>query len=113
MAETRFEVEDRMAIRLSSVSIRGEDGKFADYPLAPPSHPEFYGMGHALYSTAPDYMPFLRMYLHKGQLEGKRLLSEKAGETLLSNQIGDIKLAILKTVVPAPTPDAELFPCRN
>ena len=99
MPDTRFEVEDRMTGRLSSVSIRGEDGKFADYPIAPPSRPEFYGMGHALYSTAPDYMRFLRMYLNKGQLDGKRLLSERAVETLLSNQIGDIKIGLLKTVV--------------
>jgi CubicO group peptidase (beta-lactamase class C family) len=113
MLDTRFEVEDRMASRLSSVSIRGEDGKFADYPLAPPSHPEFYGMGHALYSTAPDYMRFLRMYLNKGQLDGKRLLSEKGVETLLSNQIGDIKVGMLKTVVPALTADAEFFPGRK
>jgi tryptophanyl-tRNA synthetase len=102
-----------MTSRLSSVSIRGEDGKFAEYPLAPPSHPEFYGMGHALYSTAPDYMRFLRMYLNKGQLDGKRLLSEKGVETLLSNQIGGLKVGMLKTVVPALTADAEFFPGRK
>ena len=113
MPDTRFEVEDRMTGRLSSVSIRGEDGKFADYPIAPPSRPEFYGMGHALYSTAPDYMRFLRMYLNKGQLDGKRLLSERAVETLLSNQIGDTKVGLLKTVVPALTADAEFFPGRK
>jgi methyl acetate hydrolase len=67
-------------------------------------------MGHALYSTALDYMRFLRMYLNKGQLDGKRLLSEKGVETLLSNQIGDIKIGMLKTVVPALTADAEFFP---
>jgi CubicO group peptidase (beta-lactamase class C family) len=113
MPDTSFEVEDRMTSRLSSVSIRGEDGKFTDYPIAPPSHPEFYGMGHALYSTAPDYMRFLRMYLNKGQLDGKRLLSEKAVETLLSNQIGDTRIGLLKTVVPALTADAEFFPGRK
>jgi len=70
-------------------------------------------MGHALYSTAPDYMRFLRMYLNKGQLDGKRLLSERAVETPLSNQIGDIKIGLLKTVVPALTADAEFFPGRK
>ena len=82
MADTRFEVEDHMASRLASVSIRGEDGKFGDIAIAPPSHPDFYGMGHSLYSTAPDYMRFLRMYLNKGQLDGRRLLSEKAIDSL-------------------------------
>ena len=73
-----------MASRLATVSSRGEDGKFSDFAIAPPSDPEFYGMGHALYSTAPDFMRLLRMYLNKGQLEGKRLLSEKAVQSLLS-----------------------------
>ena len=78
-----------------------------------PPHPEFYGMGHCLYSTAPDYMRFLRMYLNKGQLDGRRLLSENAVETLLANQIGDLKVGMLKTVVPPITADAEFFPGRR
>ena len=113
MPDTRFEVEDRMAGRLASVSIRGEDGKFGDFALAPPSHPEFYGMGHALDSTAPDYMRFIRMYLNKGQLDGKRLISEKGVDNLLANQIGNIRVGLLKTVVPAITADAEFFPGRS
>ena len=36
-------------------------------------------MGHALYSTAPDYMRFLRMFLNRGQLDGERILSEAGG----------------------------------
>jgi methyl acetate hydrolase len=110
MADTRFEVEHHMASRLSSVSIRGEDGKFGDIAIAPPSHPEFYGMGHCLYSTAPDYMRFLRMYLNKGQLDGRRLLSEKAIDSLLSNQIGGIEIPVLKTAAPPITADVDIFP---
>ena len=110
MADTQFEVEDHTASRLSSVSIRGEDGKFGDIAIAPPSHPEFYGMGHCLYSTAPDYMRFLRMYLNKGQLDGRRLLSEKAIDSLLSNQIGGIEIPVLKTASPPITADVDIFP---
>jgi methyl acetate hydrolase len=113
MVDTRFEVEDHMASRLATVSSRGEDGKFSDFAIAPPSNPEFYGMGHALYSTAPDFMSFLRMYLNKGQLDGKRLLSEQTVQFLLSNHIGDLKVGMLKTVVPAITADAEFFPGRK
>jgi hypothetical protein len=57
-----------MAKRLAEAKIRGEDGKFAPYDIAPPSNPEVYGMGHALYSTAPDYIQFLRMFLNRGKL---------------------------------------------
>jgi methyl acetate hydrolase len=113
MPDTQFEVEERLASRLAAVSIRGEDGRFADFALAPPSNPEFYGMGHALYSTAPDYMRFLRMYLNKGALDGKRILSEAGLQTMLSNQIGNTPIPCLKTVVPAITADAEFFPGRR
>jgi CubicO group peptidase (beta-lactamase class C family) len=113
MPDTRFEVEAQMAPRLASVAMRGEDGKFADFALAPPSNPEFYGMGHALYSTAPDYMRFLRMYLNKGTLDGKRILSAAGVDAMLANQIGDTPIPRLKTVAPPITADAEFFPGKR
>lgn len=113
MQDTRFEVEPDIAPRLSSVHMRGEDGFFADFELAPPSKPAFHGMGHSLYSTAPDYMRFLRMYLNKGQLDGHRILSEAGLARLLPNQIGDISTPLLKTAAPSITADAEFFPGRK
>lgn len=113
MDDTRFEVEPHMTSRLASVKIRGEDGKFGDFEIAPPSRPEFYGMGHALYSTAPDYLRFLRMFLNKGQLDGARILSETGLAAMLANQIGDIPIPLLKTAVPPITADAEFFPGKR
>jgi len=113
MSDTAFEVEAHMAARLAAVKIRGEDGKFADFAIAPPSKPEFYGMGHALYSTAPDYLRFLRMFLNKGTLDGARILSTAGLERMLANQIGDIPIPCLKTAVPAITADAEFFPGKK
>ena len=113
MHDTRFEVEPHMTARLASVSIRGEDGRFNDFSLAPPSNPEFYGMGHALYSTAPDYMRFLRMVLNKGALDGHRILREASLAAMLGNQIGDMPISRLKSVVPALSADFELFPGRR
>ena len=113
MADTRFEVEEHMAARLAAVKARGEDGKFADFELAPPSHPEFYGMGHALYSTAPDYMRFLRMVLNKGVLDNARVLSEAGVGSTLAHQIGGLPIPCLKTAAPAITADFEFFPGRR
>jgi CubicO group peptidase (beta-lactamase class C family) len=110
MPDTNFEVSDEMAKRLAGVKARGEDGQFADFDLAPPSNPEVYGMGHALYSTAPDYMRFVRMFLNKGQLDGNRVLSEGGVETMLANHIGELRVVMLKTVAPPITADAEFFP---
>ena len=72
MTDTAFEVSDAMNKRLAAVKIRGEDGTFGPFEIAPPPNPEVYGMGHALYSTAPDYIKFLRMYLNRGTLNGNR-----------------------------------------
>ncbi len=106
MSDTAFE-PDGLEARLSDVSIRGEDGKFGPMELAPPSQPEFYGMGHALYSTAPDYMRFLRMVLNKGQLDGRRVLSEQAVSTMLSDHMDGLKFETMKSVSPL-TADVEM-----
>lgn len=110
MTSTDFELTGTMADRLAVLKARGEDGQFADFELSPPSEPEFYGMGHALYSTAPDYLRFVRMFLNKGQLDGRRILSEQAVEMMLANHIGDLDVVEMKTVAPAVTADAEFFP---
>lgn len=110
MVDTGFEVSAAMAPRLAGVKARGEDGQFVDFDLAPPAQPEFYGMGHALYSTAPDYLRFLRMFLNRGALDGRRVLSETGVEAMLANAIGDLRLARLVTTAPPVTADAEFFP---
>jgi methyl acetate hydrolase len=113
MRDTRFEPEPDLLPRLATVRMRGEDGHFADFELAPPAKPDFYGMGHALYSTAPDYMRFLRMFLNRGQLDGRRILSEAGLKSMLANQIGNIPIPLLKTAAPPVTADAEFFPGRK
>jgi len=110
MTSTAFECEGALAARLASVNARGEDGRFAPFELAPPSHPEFYGMGHTLYSTAGDYMRFTRMFLNRGALDGQRVLSEKAVQTMLGNHIGDLHVGKLTTAAPPITADVDLFP---
>ena len=110
MTSTAFECEGALAARLASVSARGEDGRFAPFELAPPVHPEFYGMGHALYSTAGDYMRFLRMFLNKGALDGHRVLSEKGVQTMFTNQIRELRVGTLTTAAPPVSADVDLFP---
>ena len=110
MSDTVFEVGNDHAGRLCTVYARGEDGNFAPFELAPPPQPEFYGMGHALYSTAPDYMRFLRMFLNRGQLDDQRVLSEAAVDQMLANHIGDLRIGRMTTVVPGLSADVDLFP---
>ncbi|NNF78305.1 MAG: beta-lactamase family protein, partial [Rhizobiales bacterium] len=110
MTDTAFEPEGALASRLAAVKIRNEAGVLEDFELAPPAHPEFYGMGHALYSTGPDYLRFLRMFLNKGALDGARILSEAGVRRMLENHIGDIRIGKMVSVAPALTADVDLFP---
>ena len=110
MADTDVEVRDAMAGRLAGVKARGEDGVFGDFDLAPPSEPEFYGMGHALYSTPQDYMRFLRMFLNKGALDRARVLSEAGVARMLENQMGPLSFEKMVTVAPPITADCDPFP---
>lgn len=109
MDDTAFE-PDALTDRLAQVSMRGPDGAFAPFELAPPPKPEFYGMGHALYSTAPDYMRFLRMVLNKGQLDGERVLSEPAVAEMLADQMHGLTFQNMHTAAPAVSADVELPP---
>jgi CubicO group peptidase (beta-lactamase class C family) len=109
MGNTAFE-PDGMEGRMSDVSIRGEDGKFAPFEIAPPPKPEFYGMGHALYSTAPDYLRFLRMVLNGGELDGNRVLSAEVLEQMLADQMRGLEFRPMISVAPPLTADVNLFP---
>lgn len=106
MSSTAFE-PDGLADRIADVAIRGEDGVFGPMEIAPPTKPEMYGMGHALYSTAGDYMRFLRMILNKGVLDGNRILSEASVTNMLADQMNGLAFQPMQSVSPL-TADVEL-----
>ena len=110
MPDTDFEVSDAMKPRLAAVAARGEDGKLVPFDIAPPSHPEFYGMGHSLYSTTPDYMKFLRMFLNRGALDGKRLLKEASVDWMLADHMNGLTFQKMVTAAPPVTADCDPFP---
>ncbi|MEM6887196.1 MAG: serine hydrolase domain-containing protein [Pseudomonadota bacterium] len=107
MSDTAFE-PDGLEDRLADVSIRGEDGTFGPFEIAPPPQPELYGMGHAAYSTPNDYMRFLRMVLRRGELDGERLLSEQTAALMYVDQMEGKKLQPMMSVSPSLTADVLL-----
>ena len=84
--------EPGVGTELADVFARAPGGGFKLAHLSPPSHPDVYGMGSAVYSTAPDYIRFLRMLLRRGELDGVRILSSRMADEMLSNQIGDLRV---------------------
>ncbi len=110
MTSTGFELTDTMRARLAQPHRRLDDGSLAPADIGPPANPEFYGMGHALYSCPSDYLRFLRMLMGGGALDGVRILSDGAMAEYLANQIGDLRIGRIETAAPATTADVDLFP---
>jgi CubicO group peptidase (beta-lactamase class C family) len=105
MTSSAFEA-DGFKNRLADVFRRGADGNFGPLDLSPPSNPDVYGMGHAMYATPSDYMRFLRMILNKGELDGERILSAPAFEILISDQMGGLTF---QTMISASWTSADVF----
>jgi CubicO group peptidase (beta-lactamase class C family) len=71
-----------------------DDGKLFPAPntlLDVPGSPKHPVPAGGLYSTAADLSRLYRMMLNKGELDGKRVLSEKAVAEMTRVQTGDIK----------------------
>ncbi len=110
MTNTRFELDEADKSKLAILMARTDAGGFAPLELAPPAKPEVYGMGHCLYSTAPDYLRFITLFLNKGRAGGKSLISEKAVGEMSKNQIGSIRVGPMKTTAPPISADVVIFP---
>ena len=66
MTSTAFTMTDAMRSRLASIHQRADDGSIAALDLILPQDPEIQMAGHGLYSTADDYVKFIRMWLNDG-----------------------------------------------
>ena len=110
MVDTGFEAGDTDAWRLATGMSRGRDGSHAPFGMTPPSQPEFYGMGHALFSTAPDYLKFLQLFLNGGETAGGRLIGPDSIRIMATNQIGDLRMTPMVSTMPRLTADVDLFP---
>jgi methyl acetate hydrolase len=70
-------------------------------------------LGDGLYSTARDYMRFMRMLLNGGSLDGSRILSKGGVEALLAERSGGIAVPRLVSVAPRVSLDFYPFPGRR
>jgi CubicO group peptidase (beta-lactamase class C family) len=110
MNNTAFKITPDMRARLAKIHMRGEGGKFTVTDIEIPQEPEFEMGGGGLYSTAGDYLLFVRMILNRGTGNGNRVLKAATVDLMSRNAMGDTKVRMLKTAMPALTNDAEFFP---
>ncbi|NQZ79067.1 MAG: beta-lactamase family protein [Ekhidna sp.] len=97
MVDTHFFLRKEKANRLVPVLHRFEQ-EWKEYSFNPyydPAYPisgarAFFSGGAGLSSTALDYAKFLQMYLNNGTIYGRRILSRKTIELIMSDQIGNL-----------------------
>ncbi len=111
MTSTAFTMTPDMQARRAAIHQRGADGTLKtlpDYTL--PQPPAVDMGGHGLYSTVPDYMTFIRMWLNDGDSPGGRVLKAETVRMAERNGLGEMKIKPLPGVIPALSNDAEFFP---
>ncbi len=113
MANTGFATSPGQRARQASVHQRQADGSLQPQPLEAPFMPEFWAGGGGLYSTASDYMAFLRALLHGGTLGGARILRPETVASMGRNQIGAVEAGIMRTTAPGNSTDVDFFPSAS
>lgn len=110
MNDTGFKITDSMRQRLVGMHARGEDGALAPMPFELEQAPEFHMGGGGLYGTAADYIKFTQMILNKGRGNGNQVLKPETVAQMGQNQMGDLTMGKMTTVLPAYTNDVDLYP---
>lgn len=110
MNSTGFLLTAEMRSRMAAVHARLEDGSLAATDYVLPQDAEIDMAGHGLYSTANDYLKFLRMWLNEGEAENGRVLDKRTIEMASRNGLTGQKVRPLPGVNRFMTLDLDLFP---
>jgi methyl acetate hydrolase len=111
MRDTAFNLTASMRQRLTKVHKRGKDNKLTplmDFEVE--QEPEFEVGGGGLYSTASDYISFIRMFLNQGAAHGRQILMPETVKTMSENHIGAKLVCPLETSIPPVSSNVDLFP---
>jgi len=99
MTDTAFYPTPDQLKRLAITYAKGKDGRLTPAPnnlMALPPHPKHPIPAGGLVSSGADLARLYRMMLHNGELDGKRILSEKAVAEMTRTQTGDIKTGFVE-----------------
>lgn len=111
IADTGFVLQSRWKGRLAQVHARDASGRLTPIESLPPAeNPEFFPGGGGLFSTARDYLTFLRALLRGGELNGARILKPETVALMGQNHMGALNVLPMKTYNPRVSNDCELFP---
>ena len=110
MASTAYRITPSMRARLAKVHQRTAEGGLDVTAFETNQEPEFEPGGGGLYSTAEDYLRFMRMILNRGRAGEAQLLRPETIDLMSKNAMGDLRVGLLRTARPQLSCDAEFFP---
>jgi methyl acetate hydrolase len=100
MADTAWDLPASEKLRQAEVHQRGAGGELTPIVREAPAGREFIPGGGSLYSTAGDYLAFMRMFLNGGRVEGARLIGADTLTMMARNHTGDLAVGGLAPTVP-------------
>jgi CubicO group peptidase (beta-lactamase class C family) len=109
MHDTAFKITPPMRERLARLHERGADGKLNAIDFEVPQEPESEMGGGGLYSTARDYLKFVRMILNRGRGSTGPVLKPETVDLMSRNHMGELRVTAMKTMMPTRSNDVELF----
>jgi methyl acetate hydrolase len=110
MPDSYFNVPADKQARVVPISARRPDGGLDEQPRQPAAPVQFFSGGGGLYSTAPDYLRFVRAMMAGGQLDGRRILSARSVAEMRKNQIGELMLRPIASILPQFVVDGSTLP---
>ena len=114
MPDTSFSPSEQQRARMMSLHARAPDGTLVRSPIELPREPEYFSGGHGAYSTAGDYLRFMRALLRDGELDGERILRPQTVELAFSDQLRGAPLPeLMRSAVPELINDVPALPLRQ
>ncbi len=110
MKDTAFNISVQQRQREASAHRRGADGALTPQPMEPHATRRSFSGGGGIYSTAPDYLTFIRMLLRGGSLNGVQILRPDTVALMSRNQIDGVDVGVLRTTTPSLSNDVNFFP---
>jgi methyl acetate hydrolase len=108
MTDTSFIVRAEKQPRIATLYLRTDAGLAAQ--PRPPASTEFFSGGAGLYSTAADYLKFVRALMAGGQLGGRRILLAGSVKAMGANQIGGMTIGGFTSLGPQFMTDGAILP---
>jgi methyl acetate hydrolase len=112
MTDTSYDQRPEWDGRLPTIYARQPDRSLQPFAAAPApvTAREFYPGGGGLFSTASDYLRFLRALMNDGELDGNRILKPETVALMGQNHMGELEVQPLPTQIPALSNPVNLFP---